>query len=141
MGKKILLVDDDESIALSLEILLRIEGYQIAKASNGRKALQKIKIHELLGNPVSLIISDLNMPVMDGFELVEEVGEMGLEVPILVITASPNGREKGKLTEMGVTGIIEKPFMPDEIIRKVKEIFLLNEKRLCEKKLEKACLN
>ncbi len=124
MGKKILLVDDDDSVALSLEILLRLEGYQITKASNGRKALEEIKIQEVFDSPISLIISDLNMPVMDGFELVEEVKKMGLKIPILVITASPNSREKDKLIQMGVYGVIDKPFLPEEIVGKVEEIFL-----------------
>ena len=112
--KNILVVDDELDILETIVDSLEIEfGDEVAidKASNGNEAL------ELFGGDKSydLIVTDLNMPDMDGLELTQNIKKLQVETPIIVFTGHGDIEEKEKLTALGVVAMIKKPYVEDLI--------------------------
>lgn len=111
MKPEILLVDDNEEILEFLEHELN-EKYQILKASNGQEALS------ILGkNAVHLVVSDIMMPVMDGFELCRRIKEDfdHSHIPVILLTARNTLQSKIEGLEWGADAYIEKPFSPEHL--------------------------
>jgi CheY-like chemotaxis protein len=105
--KSILLVDDEKTFLSSLSEGLSIllpGNFRIITAENGQKALGVLS-----STPVSLVVTDLKMPVMDGFQLVFTMSERYADVPVVVISASINAEEVGRLHTLGVSQYLEKP--------------------------------
>jgi two-component system chemotaxis response regulator CheY len=119
MGKKILTVDDSKTIRQMVTYTLSKEGYHMLEAEDGVKALEV-----LASNSVDLIITDLNMPNMDGLALIERVRAGGAHafVPILMLTteSDPEKKERGKAA--GATGWIVKPFNPEKLVQVVNKV-------------------
>jgi two-component system sensor histidine kinase/response regulator len=107
----ILVVDDDDDVRTSLQMVLEIEGYEIVTAGNGVEALALLRALPKLPD---LVILDLMMPVMNGYEFVQQVrsDELLQELPILVATA-------GTLQEplLGVEGMLPKPVQLDDLLK------------------------
>lgn len=107
MSKLILTVDDSASMRMLLKASLTAQGYRIEGADDGVHGLERIKAV----NP-ELLITDINMPRMDGFELIEEVRKLpqfrGL--PILVLSTEFSDDKKARARAAGATGWITKPF-------------------------------
>jgi two-component system chemotaxis response regulator CheY len=112
MDKKILVVDDSESIREILKSLLLEESYLVEIAEDGLKALEKLKT-----NNFDLILTDLHMPNLDGIGFIEEARklEQYKRVPILFLTTETQQDAKDKAKEAGATGWIIKPFVPAKI--------------------------
>ena len=119
MSKKILIVDDSESIREVVSFTLENEGYNILSAVDGKDAL-----NHLDGNPVDLIITDLHMPNMNGIELIKEVRTMEAykRVPILFLTTESQAAKKMEAKEAGATGWIIKPFVPAKLIAAINKV-------------------
>lgn len=117
----ILVVDDEENIRFSLKFFLDAKGHEAVAASNGREALDIIIIGRKAVSPrlFSLVITDLLMPVMGGVELIKEIRKLPVKIPVLVISGSIDRETEKKLIDMGVAGILPKPFTPDDIMNKV----------------------
>jgi len=114
-AKRVLLVDDEKSFLLSLEEGLKLYApwLQIHTASDGEEALG------ILGrNKVDLLVTDLRMPGMDGFELLERL-DGGFSGPVLVISAHIGGEVRKRLERLGVKGAIEKPFELEEFAERI----------------------
>ncbi|MFL5733464.1 MAG: response regulator transcription factor [Chloroflexia bacterium] len=104
-----LIVEDDPDILSTVTDILEFEGYQVERASNGVEGLAAIG----RARP-ELIILDMRMPVLDGWEFARILKERGVEVPILVMTAARDARRWAE--EIGAQGYISKPFhLPDLI--------------------------
>jgi DNA-binding response OmpR family regulator len=103
--KVILLVEDDEAIRTALAELLEDmeEGYRIIQAVNGREA-----INVLYSSPVDLVITDLNMPVLDGFALLAHLMGAHARMPVIVLTAYGTAETRSHLRELGAS-YLEKP--------------------------------
>lgn len=117
MGKdRILIVDDEERIREMIREYYSLEGYEIEEASDGVKALELFKQHRY-----SLIILDIMMPRMDGWNVCREIRKTS-NVPIIMLTA--RGEEYDKLFgfELGVDDYIIKPFSPKELLARTKAI-------------------
>lgn len=112
--KNILVVDDEldilETIVDSLEIEFG-DAISIHKAANGQEALQKFREDVNF----DLIVTDLNMPDMDGLELTENIKKIEENTPIIVFTGHGDIEEKEKLTSLGVVAMIKKPYVEDLI--------------------------
>ncbi len=112
-------VDDSASVRAMISDTLSKEGYDIVEAEDGVDALAKLK-----ANKVDTIISDINMPNMNGIELIREVRKDpdNKFLPIIMLTteSSPQQKQEGK--EAGATGWIIKPFSPDKLIAAVKRV-------------------
>lgn len=119
MNKKILIVDDSESIREIVSFSLENEGCTVLKANDGQDALKF-----LTGDSVDLIITDLHMPVMDGIELIKKVrqNETYKYVPILFLTTESQTEKKMEAKNAGATGWIVKPFLPTKLIEAVKKV-------------------
>jgi CheY-like chemotaxis protein len=113
--KQILLVDDDRDVIDALRVVLSEEGYDVATASNGYEALLYLKSHSPLP---SLILLDVMMPVMDGYEFrIEQQRDPAIaRIPVVVVTAGSIGE---RVAEMGVTGLLRKPFDLDRLLREL----------------------
>ncbi len=118
MPKKLLIVDDSASIRELVAFTLKDAGYDVLVAEHGKKALAK-----LADTPVDMIITDLNMPEMDGNELIRHVRGMGPYkfTPIVMLTTEAQEKKKIEGKNAGANGWIVKPFKPEqlaEIVRK-----------------------
>ena len=120
---KILLVDDEIEITEINKRYLEQGGYDIDIANDGKKALEKYK-----RNKYSLIITDIMMPNMDGYDLISEVQYLNAEQPFLFITAKTTEPDKIYALSMGADDYIVKPFSPRELVLRVRNILRRIEK-------------
>jgi two-component system, chemotaxis family, chemotaxis protein CheY len=119
MSKTILSVDDSASIRQMITFTLQKEGYAVVEAVDGRDALGKVK-----STPVDMVLTDLNMPNMDGLELIREL-RMKPEykyTPIVMLTTESSMGKKDEGRQAGATGWIVKPFKPEQLIAVVKRL-------------------
>jgi len=115
--EKILIIEDEESILMALTDDLGLEGYEIETATDGLKGLEiaKEKAHDL-------IILDIMLPKMDGFELCRQLRQAGVRTPILMLTAKSQEIDKVLGLELGADDYVTKPFSPRELLARVKAI-------------------
>ena len=108
----ILLVEDDADIRETLGEVLRLEGYRVDTAANGREAIEAI---DRSPHPPSLILADLMMPVMDGWQLIDELRGRRSPIPVIVATAAaarpPNG-----------VPVLRKPLELESLLRMISSI-------------------
>ena len=123
MMNKILLVDDEIEITEINKRYLEQGGYDIDIANDGKEALEKYK-----RNKYSLIITDIMMPNMDGYDLISEVQYLDAEPPFLFITAKTTEPDKIYALSMGADDYIVKPFSPRELVLRVRNILRRIEK-------------
>lgn len=118
MGKRILIVDDDEMVLMALQELLKPEGYTIEAASRGREALSKLEEGDY-----DLLMLDVIMPEMDGFELCKRIREKEnyREVPIVFLTAKSRDEDRVRGLDAGASLFLSKPISPDKLLSIVAE--------------------
>ena len=114
--ERILIVEDNKDMQFLLSHILEEEGYKTSVAGNGKKALKKIE--EITPN---LVVLDVRMPKMDGFEVLEKVKKINPEIQIIMITAYGEIRDSVKAMKLGAYDYITKPFDNDEIIFTIKK--------------------
>ncbi|CVV93354.1 response regulator [Streptococcus pneumoniae] len=129
MGKTILLVDDEVKITDIHQRYLIQAGYQVLVAHDGLEALELFK-----KKPIDLIITDVMMPRMDGYDLISEVQYLSPEQPFLFITAKTSEQDKIYGLSLGADDFIAKPFSPRELVLRVHNI-LRRLHRGCETEL------
>lgn len=119
MSKTIMMVDDSPSMRLLLRAALTDLGYAISEAEDGQAALDKFE-HE---DP-DLLITDINMPRLDGFGLIEAVrAKPRLQsLPILVLTTESSDEKKQRARNAGATGWIVKPFNPEKLAAAIRRV-------------------
>ena len=119
MTHRILIVDDEPNIVISLEFLMKKEGFEVAVAGNGDEALAKVASF----NP-DLILLDVMMPKKSGFEVCEALradpNRAGLQ--IVMLTAKGRDTEVAKGIALGADAYVTKPFSTKDLVAKVKEI-------------------
>lgn len=129
MGKTILLVDDEVEITDIHQRYLIQAGYQVLVAHDGLEALELFK-----KKPIDLIITDVMMPRMDGYDLISEVQYLSPEQPFLFTTAKTSEQDKIYGLSLGADDFIAKPFSPRELVLRVHNI-LRRLHRGCETEL------
>ena len=114
----IFLVDDSTTILLSISSILAKAGYQVEKAANAEEALRKFKA----GVKINLLITDLNMPGMNGIELIREVRKLAAYkfVPVLFLTTKSQQAKKQEAKAAGASGWIVKPASAEELLSTIK---------------------
>jgi len=119
MAKTILAVDDSASIRQMVSFTLKGAGYEVVEAVDGEDALNKAKNHT-----VSLILTDINMPRMDGLDLVKSLRVLPRYkiAPILVLTTESSEAIKAEGRAAGATGWLVKPFDPKRLLEVVKKV-------------------
>lgn len=114
---KILIIEDEESILMALDDNLRLEGYDTESATDGDKGYSMAKE----GN-FDLIILDIMLPRMDGFEVCKQLRHDGIQIPILMLTARSQEIDKVLGLELGADDYVTKPFSPRELLARVKAL-------------------
>ncbi len=110
MPKKILVVEDEELISNTLKALLDVMKIEYKNVSNGKEGLKAFKTDNY-----DLIITDIFMPEMDGFKLIEEIREINKNIPIIVISGYIDNETIRKIKQIGANEYIEKPFSIKEV--------------------------
>jgi two-component system, chemotaxis family, chemotaxis protein CheY len=121
MSKNILIVDDSMSIRQTLGLVLKSEGYSVTEAVDGKDAMSKLD-----GNKFNLIISDVNMPNMDGIEFVKSVKQTSSHkfTPIIMLTTEGDENKKNEGRNAGVKAWIIKPFQPPALLSAVSKLLM-----------------
>lgn len=121
MAKKILLVEDSNTVRQQVGILLSAAGYSIVEAYNGRDAVAAAAAHK---GDLAMIIADVNMPVMNGIDMLQSLRDKDLasDVPILMLTTEGQPELIDKARKAGAKGWIIKPFKPDLLLAAVKKL-------------------
>ena len=119
MAKTILIVDDSASLRAVVAIALRGNGYEVIEASDGKDALSK-----LMGQKIHLIISDVNMPNMDGIAFVKEVKTKAAYkfTPIIMLTTEGQDTKKNEGRAAGAKAWMMKPFNPPQLLNAVAKL-------------------
>ena len=118
MSKTIMIVDDSLSMRQVLGKVLTDAGFQVTEAVDGSDAVKK------LTSAPDLLITDLNMPNMDGIQLIEKVRAMPIckQIPILMLTTESDATKKQAGRAAGATGWLVKPFQPDQLLATVRKV-------------------
>jgi len=119
MSANILTVDDSASIRMTTKIALTHAGYQVTEAVDGADGLNKAK-----GGSFDLIVTDLNMPNMNGLEMIEALRQSPAHtgIPIIFLTTESDADMKARAKAAGATGWVTKPFDPENLVKIVKKV-------------------
>lgn len=120
MSKTILIVDDSATMIMSVKSNLEMNGFKVETAGDGVQALSKLKA----GIKPDLIITDINMPNMDGVTLVKQLRAQAKfkSTPILILTTEGGDDKKQQGKDAGATGWIVKPFAPDKLLQVIGKV-------------------
>jgi len=118
MSKLIMTVDDSASIRQMVGFTLRNAGYEVVEAKDGKDAVSK------LSGPIKMVITDLNMPNMDGIELIRQIRANPAYkfIPVIMLTTESQATRKQEGKAAGATGWIVKPFQPEQLLAVVKKV-------------------
>ncbi|MCJ7583132.1 MAG: response regulator transcription factor [Candidatus Aminicenantes bacterium] len=119
--KRILVVEDEPSIAFSLQLDLKNEGYDVEIESNGESALRRVRKEDF-----DLILLDVMLPGKDGFEVCRSLRLGGTKTPVIMLTAKAQEAEKVLGLEIGADDYVTKPFSPRELRARVKAVLRRN---------------
>ncbi len=119
MPVRILAVDDSASMRQMVTFTLKGAGYEVEEAADGQQALNKAK-----SGKFNIVISDVNMPVMDGITLIKSLRALPdyKFIPILMLTTESTTDKKQEGKSAGATGWIVKPFNPDQLLATIKKV-------------------
>ena len=119
MSKTILTVDDSASVLQMVKMTLIGAGYTVIQAANGSEGLAKAR-----SATIDMVITDLNMPVMDGLRLIGELRKLPAfkGMPILFLTTESDAAKKQQAKAAGATGWITKPFQADQLVAVVRKV-------------------
>ena len=112
MSHHILVVDDDESIRNLVAEILDLEGWQVITATNGREALDRIG-----ESPPRVVLLDMRMPVLNGWDVARELHTRGMDLPIVVMTAAQDARQWAR--EVNAAAYLAKPFDLEDLVTTV----------------------
>ncbi|MEQ9423406.1 MAG: response regulator [Cyclobacteriaceae bacterium] len=118
---RILLVEDSMiNVMVAMKFLTKW-GIKVDHVENGKLAVERLQNHQY-----DLILMDLQMPIMDGYQAVEEIRKMGIQIPIIALTASAMLDVKQKIMTSGMNGFVMKPFRPEELYQEISSKVSLN---------------
>ncbi len=118
MGRSILIVDDSASMRQLVTFALKDAGYEVIAAVDGKDALSKLN-----GTKVDMVVTDLNMPNMDGIELIRQLrsSQANKFTPVVMLTTESQSTKKQEGRAAGASGWIVKPFNPDQLVTVIKK--------------------
>lgn len=119
MARTVMIVDDSTMIRQMVSFTLREAGFDVVEAGNGQEALQKLE-----GQKLDLIVTDLNMPVMDGITFIRNARGVPASkyLPILMLTTESQAEKKMQGKAAGATGWIVKPFDPAKLLNVIAKV-------------------
>jgi two-component system chemotaxis response regulator CheY len=118
--KTLLAIDDEQSILMILDFVFG-KKYNVVRKTNGREALDWIRP----GNVPDVIVADLNMPEMNGFEFILQIRSSGYyrDIPLIMLSGNENTSDKIKCLKAGADDYIVKPFNPEELEARINNVF------------------
>ena len=117
MSTKILIADDEPNILISLEYLMKREGYEVLVAHDGQEALDRV-----ISEQPALVLLDVMMPKKDGFALAADIRAMNIEVPIIFLTAKSMKEDILQGFKLGADDYLSKPFSMEELLYRIESI-------------------
>lgn len=119
MAKRVMTVDDSRTMREMVSFTLRKAGFEVSEAEDGQKALSALQ-----ARPVDVVITDLNMPVMDGVALIRALraDPKCRSLPILMLTTESDSGKKMEGKNAGATGWLVKPFDPEKLVDVVRRV-------------------
>jgi two-component system, chemotaxis family, chemotaxis protein CheY len=119
MTASILTVDDSPSLRMAIRIALTGAGYAVTEAGDGKEGLDKATATRF-----DMIVTDLNMPVMDGLTMIRELRKSPAQsgVPIIFLTTESDEAMKAQAKAAGATGWLVKPFVPDQLVKIARKV-------------------
>jgi len=120
--KQILLVDDSATMLMSLKNTLQISGFNVDTAGDGQAALDALKAGIARGKKPDLIITDINMPRMDGIGLIKEARQLLRFTPILALTTESQQAKRDEAKRAGATGWLVKPVGGNELVGVIRQV-------------------
>jgi len=113
--QRVLVVDDEPAIRRFLRTSLTAQGFLVDEAENGKMALDELRRH-----PFDLLILDLGLPDIDGFDIIERLRQSGSSVPILVLSSRTDEAGKVKALDLGADDFVTKPFGVEELLARMR---------------------
>jgi len=119
MNRTIMTVDDSASIRQLVSFTLKQQGYEVVEAVNGTEAIRKLNQKK-----IDMLITDINMPEIDGISLIKMVRDNPSYkfMPIIILTTGSQTEKKEEAKAAGATGWIVKPFRPDQLVAAVRKV-------------------
>ena len=123
MSKRILIVDDEPNIVISLKFLLERAGFNVDVETNGKQAMELVA-----ADPPDVLVLDVMLPDMDGFEILRRIrSSVGLkDLPVLMLTAKGQREDRSNAIEFGANKFITKPFANDEVVEAILTLAQIN---------------
>lgn len=120
--KHILIVDDSKTVRNLVAFIMKREGYKVTMAEDGMDGLEKLFASE---GPIDLIISDVNMPRMDGFTFIKQVREQDAykDLPIMVLSTEGKPQDIDTGMSLGANLYMVKPAQPEQMVKNIKMLF------------------
>ncbi len=123
MKKKRIMIVDDEPITIKMcEYILKRHEYEVVSAMSGRQCLDYLRNYD--NPPVDLILLDIEMPILNGFNTLSSIrqAESLKHIPVMFLTATATQETVMEAIRLGVNSYLKKPFLPNELIEKVEEL-------------------
>ncbi len=118
-AQHILVVEDEEHLAIGIKFNLEAEGFRVTAVGNGPTALKTIESKE---DPVDLVVLDLMLPGMSGYDVCERLREVGENMPVLILSARTLTEDRTRSFDVGANQFLTKPFELDELISRIKNL-------------------
>ena len=128
-NKHILIVDDEDQILRSIAVALQLDDYQVSTAKNGLDALKLLKSPD---KQIDMVVTDIQMPVMTGIQMIDELEKSKISIPILVMTGFGTKDMVIEFLQKGVKDYIDKPFAPEAIKMRIERFFEKVQKKTIE---------
>ena len=112
---RILVVDDEPPIRRLLRTSLATQGYEVIEAEDGPSALERLR-----RNDINVLVLDLGLPQMDGFEIIKQLRDSGSAIPIVVLSARADEAGKVRALDMGADDYVTKPFGMEELLARIR---------------------
>ncbi len=121
MASLVLVIDDDEKITSLIRRSLAFEGYSVITAANGSEGLKQLLTHE-----PELIILDVMMPELNGWEVLQRLRDGGITIPVLMLTAKDEVGDRVKGLDLGADDYLVKPFALEELLARIRALIRRN---------------
>lgn len=118
-AETILLVEDEEMLRSLAKMVLKGKGYNVVTASDGEEAVRMFMLRQ---NDIALVLSDMGLPKLNGFDVLKQVKHIKPDVKFIIASGYIEPAEKSEILKSGARDFIQKPYVPNEMIRKVREV-------------------
>jgi CheY-like chemotaxis protein len=115
----ILLVEDEEMLQSLAKMLLKGKGYNVVTASDGEEAVRMFMLRQ---NDIDLVLSDMGLPKLNGYDVLKQVKRINPAVKFIIASGYIEPAEKSEILKSGARDFIQKPYVPNEMLRKIREV-------------------